>query len=241
MPSGGDCDSFIEEGNPSTHVQFQDFDIAVFDMDGTLYSTDVSVVPAVQETFSELGLPEPPVEQIEDLIGRPDVHYHKWLKEHAGEHADIIVDAVSKKEVSLVSQRGYLYPRTREMLEQLRAMGVRTALLTNAGRGYCMMVLETFDIRDLFDAVSWYESGDGGKAERLEDIIQGFGGGPAIMVGDRFYDFQAAREVGCTSIGVSHGFGNDELEAADIVVKGLWGIVELKLRAMVREREGPGD
>jgi phosphoglycolate phosphatase-like HAD superfamily hydrolase len=228
-------------GDPSAPVQMVDFDIAVFDMDGTLYSTDTSIVPAVIETFSDLGLPEPPVEEIEDLIGRPDTHYHMWLKQHAGEHIDIIVEAVSKKEVSLVNQRGYLYPKAREMLEELRAMGVRTALLTNAGRGYCMMVLETFDIRHLFDTVSWYETGDGGKAERLRGIIADLGGGPAIMVGDRFYDFEAARDVDCTSIGVSHGFGNDELEAADIVVKGLWGIVELKLRALVRARESPSD
>ncbi len=218
-----------------------DFDIAVFDMDGTLYSTDMSVVPAVQETFQELGLPEPPVEEIEDLIGRPDVHYHMWLREHAGEHADIIVKAVSEREVSLVGQRGYLYPRAKEMLAELRALGVRTALLTNAGRGYCMMVLGTFDMRDLFDVVSWFESGDGDKTGRLRRIIDDLGGGPAVMVGDRFYDFEAAREVGCTSIGVAHGFGNDELEAADIVVKGLWGIVELKLRATVRKAEGRGD
>ena len=222
-------------------MHFEDFDIAVFDMDGTLYSTDMSVVPAVLDTFRELGLPEPPVEEIEDLIGRPDVHYHMWLREHAGEHADIIVDAVSEREVRLVGQRGYLYPRAKEMLAELRALGVRTALLTNAGRGYCMMVLETFDMRHLFDAVSWFESGDGGKAERLRRIIDDLGGGPAVMVGDRFYDFEAAADVGCTSIGVAHGFGNDELDAADVVVKGLWGIVELKLRATVRKAEGCGD
>ena len=222
-------------------MEFPNFEIAVFDMDGTLYSTDMSVVPAVLETFAELGLPEPPVEEIEDLIGRPDAHYHMWLREHAGEHEGIIVKAVSQREVQLVGQRGYLYPKAREMLAELRMLGVRTALLTNAGRGYCGMVLETFDMRDLFDAVSWYESGDGGKTERLRDLVQRLGGGPAVMVGDRFYDFEAAAEVGCTSIGVSHGFGNEELEAADIVVKGLWSIVELKLRAVTRTMEGCGD
>lgn len=218
-----------------------DFEIAVFDMDGTLYSTNMSVVPAVQRTFKELGLPEPPVEEIEDLIGRPDIHYHMWLREHAGEHADIIVEAVSKREVSLVSRRGYLYPKTKEMLAELRAMGVSTALLTNAGRGYCMMVVETFGLGDLFDVVSWFQAGDGNKTERLRAIIADLGGGPAVMVGDRFYDFEAARDVGCTSIGVAHGFGNEELEAADVVVKNLWGIVELKLRATVRGAEGCGD
>ena len=229
------------EGVPPAIVTFQDFDIAVFDMDGTLYSTDMSIVPAVLDTFAELGLPEPPVGEIEDLIGRPDVHYHAWLREHAGERADVIVEAVSRREEEMVGQRGYLYPRAREMLEELRALGVRTALLTNAGRAYAMMVLEAFDLLDLFDDVSWFEAGDGDKTQRLREVIDGLGGGTAIMVGDRFYDFEAAAGVGCTSVGVSHGFGNDELEAADIVVKGLWALVELKLRATVQRREGVPD
>jgi phosphoglycolate phosphatase-like HAD superfamily hydrolase len=206
-------------------------------MDGTLYSTDDSVVPAVLTTFEEFDLPPPPVEEIEDLIGRPDTHYHEWLRSKGGggETGERLMKAVDAKERELVGQQGSLYPNAKKMLVELRRMGVRTALLTNAGRSYCYMVLRTFDMVDLFDAVSYHEGGSGDKAERLARIIEGFGGGPAIMVGDRFYDFEAASQVGCTSVGVSHGFGNEELEAADVVVHGLWGIVELKLRAMTRK------
>jgi phosphoglycolate phosphatase-like HAD superfamily hydrolase len=218
-------------------VDLLEFDIAVFDMDGTLYSTDNSVVPAVLTTFEEFDLPPPPVEEIEDLIGRPDTHYHEWLrtKGGGGEMGERLMMAVDAKERELVGQQGSLYPNAKKMLVELRRMGVRTALLTNAGRSYCFMVLRTFEMEDLFDAVSYHEGGSGDKAERLARLIEDFGGGPAIMVGDRFYDFEAASQVGCTSVGVSHGFGNEELEAADIVVHGLWGIVELKLRAMARK------
>jgi phosphoglycolate phosphatase len=216
-------------------VDIPDFDIAVFDMDGTLYSTDGSVVPAVMDTFREFGLPEPPLAEIEDLIGRPDTHYHAWVRERGGDRGDELVRAVDARERELVGQQGALYPRAREMLAELRGLGVSTALLTNAGRGYCMMVLRTFDMADLFDAVSWFDGhGDGTKTDRLAGLIEELGGGAAVMVGDRFYDFEAARDVGCTSIGVSHGFGNEELETADVVVRGLWGIVELKLRATAR-------
>ena len=211
-----------------------DFDIAVFDMDGTLYSTDGSVVPAVLETFREFGLPEPPREEIEDLIGRPDTHYHEWLRRHGGDRGEELVEATDRRERMLVGIQGRLYPRAKEMLAELRRLGVRTAPLTNAGRGYCYMVLRNFDMEDLFDAVSYFDGGDEGKTGRLRDLIETLGGGAAVMVGDRFYDFEAARDVGCPSIGVSHGFGNEELEGADVVVKGLWGIVELKLRAMAR-------
>ena len=220
-------------------VDIPDFEIAVFDMDGTLYSTDNSVVPAVLDTFREFGIPEPPVNEIEDLIGRPDTYYHDWVRRHGGDMGDQLVEAVDARERELVSQRGSLYPRAKETLRELRRLGVRTALLTNAGHDYCSMVLHTFDMEDLFDAVSWFEGhGDGDKAERLGRIIRDFGGGTAIMVGDRFYDFEAAKAVGCTSVGVSHGFGNEELDTADIVVHGLWGTVELKLRATARRLEG---
>lgn len=220
-------------------VDIPDFEIAVFDMDGTLYSTDNSVVPAVLDTFREFGIPEPPVDEIEDLIGRPDTHYHDWVRRHGGDMGDQLVEAVDARERELVSERGSLYPRAKESLRELRRLDVRTALLTNAGHDYCSMVLHTFDMEDLFDAVSWFEGlGDGDKTERLGRIIRDFGGGTAIMVGDRFYDFDAARAVGCTSVGVSHGFGNEELRKADIVVHGLWGTVELKLRATARRLEG---
>lgn len=211
-----------------------DFTIAVFDMDGTLYSTDNSVVPAVMETFRDFGLPEPPVAEIEDLIGRPDTHYHAWLRGKGGERGDDLVRAVDARERELVGLMGSLYPKAKETLAELRRLGCRTALLTNAGRSYCYMVLRTFDMEDLFDAVSYYDGGAESKTDRLRSVLDELGGGPAIMVGDRFYDFEAARDVGCTSIGVSHGFGNEELEGADIVVRGLWGIVELKLRSMTR-------
>jgi len=222
-------------------VDLPNFDIAVFDMDGTLYSTDDSVVPAVLETFEGFGLPRPPVEEIEDLIGRPDTHYHEWLRAKGGERGEEVVRAVDRRERELVGQQGSLYPRAREMLAELRRLGVRTALLTNAGRAYCMMVIRTFGMKGLFDVVSWHELGDGDKTQRLRAIIEDLGGGTAIMVGDRFYDFEAARAVGATSVGVAHGFGNEELEAADVVVDDLWSIVELKLGAMAmgtRERDG---
>jgi phosphoglycolate phosphatase len=221
-------------------VEIPDFDIAVFDMDGTLYSTDDSVVPAVLETFRDFGLPEPPVDEIEDLIGRPDTHYHEWLRSKGGERGDELVKAVDSRERELVGSIGSLYPKAKEMLVELRRLGCSTALLTNAGRSYAFMVLRTFDMVDLVDSISYFDGGPASKTDRLRSITVELGGGKAIMVGDRFYDFEAASDVGCTSIGVSHGFGNEELEAADIVVRGLWGIVELKLRAMARRLDVEG-
>ncbi len=209
-----------------------DFEIVVFDLDGTLYSTEASVVPAVQEAFEELGLTVPDEGEVRRLIGLPTEHYVQWLQERASGQEDRIVELAFTIEHRLVTTQGRLYPRAAETLEELRRLGCRTALLTNAGTEYVDLVLDTFGIRPLFDVVSSLEGPPVPKASCLRAIIDELGGGPAIMVGDRVFDFDAARAVGVPAVGVSHGFGDDELEMADVVVEGLWGVVELKRAAL---------
>jgi phosphoglycolate phosphatase len=205
-----------------------DFDIVVFDLDGTLYSTEASVVPAVQEAFEELGLTVPDEEEVRRLIGLPTEHYIQWLQEKAAGQEERVVELAFTIEHRLVTTKGRLYPQAEETLEELRRLGCRTALLTNAGAEYVDLVLDTFGIRHLFDIVSFLEGAPVPKALRLRAILEELGDGPAIMVGDRVFDFDAARAVGIPSVGVSHGFGEEELEMADVVVEGLWGVVELK-------------
>ena len=237
-PSGG---SFMPLGAHRPPMELVDFDIAVFDMDGTLYTTGDSVLPAIMETFAELRLPLPDVTQVRGLIGMPDVHYHAWLRERAPGHEDVIVEAVTTREAELVQERGALYPRAREMLQELRRLGCRTALLTNAGREYAHMVLTRFEMWDLFDDVSWHDGGGAGKEERLAMVVEKLGGGEAVMVGDRFYDIEAAKAVGCLAVGITHGYGEEEVSDADVIIDSLWQLVEMKLRAVARAREGNGD
>ena len=121
-----------------------------------------------------------------------------------------------------------------ETLETLRKEGCRTVLLTNAGQWYASIVLATFGIGPLFDEVSLFRRGEPSKAERLAGVIARAGGAPAIMVGDRRFDFEAAREAGCPSVGVSYGYGGDELAMADVVIDDLWELVKMRRAAKGR-------
>ena len=208
-----------------------DFDLAVFDLDGTLYMTELSVVPSIQETFARFGLPVPADAEVRALIGIPTQGYRAWLKERGGELGERIADETPKREYELVRTKGQLFPHARETLEALRKDGCRTVLLTNAGQRYVSTVLGAFGIEPLFDEVSLFRRGELSKAERLAGVIGRAGGVPAIMVGDRKFDFEAAREVGCPSVGVSHGYGGDELALADIVIDDLWELVGMRRAA----------
>ena len=208
-----------------------DFDLAVFDLDGTIYMTELSVVPSIQETFARFGLPVPGDAEVRALIGIPTQGYRAWLKERGGELGERIADETPRREYELVRTRGRLFPHAREALGALRAERCRTVLLTNAGQRYVSTVLGTFGIEPLFDEVSLFRRGELSKAERLAGVIARAGGAPAVMVGDRRFDFDAAREVGCASVGVSYGYGGDELALADVVIDDLLELVDMRRAA----------
>jgi phosphoglycolate phosphatase-like HAD superfamily hydrolase len=48
-----------------------------------------------------------------------------------------------------------------------------------------------------------------------------------VFIGDRYIDFEAAKNTGNISIGVSHGFGREELKKADYVVDNPCDIVQI--------------
>jgi phosphoglycolate phosphatase len=138
---------------------------------------------------------------------------------------------VPERELGLVRAQGLLYPHARETLVELRRDGCRTALLTNAGSPYIEVIMSTFDLAPLFDELSTFQSGEASKTVRLRGILGRLGGPPAVMVGDRRFDFEAAREVGIPSVGVSHGYGHEELGLADVVIDDLWQLVEMRRAA----------
>ena len=220
-----------------------DFDLAVFDLDGTLYMTELSVVPSIQETFARHGLPVPGDAEVRALIGIPTQGYRAWLKERGGGLGERIADETPRREYELVRTKGRLFPHARETLEALRKEGCRTALLTNAGQRYASIVLGTFGLEPLFDEVSLFRRGEPSKSERLAGVIARAGGAPVIMVGDRRFDFVAAREAGCPSVGVSYGYGGDELAMADVVIDDLWELVGMRRAAkgcVASGGKGPG-
>ncbi len=209
-----------------------DFDVAVFDLDGTLYMTELSVTPAIKSTFAELGIPVPSDREIDELIGKPTPFYTEFLRTRGGELAREVERRVPARELGLVRTQGRLFPHARETLEELRASGCRTALLTNAGPDYLGVIMGTFRLEPHFDEISAFKRGEVSKTERLRTVVKDLGGGPAVMVGDRRFDFDAAREVGVPSVGVRHGYGHEELALADVVIDDLWELVELRRAAL---------
>ena len=107
-------------------------------------------------------------------------------------------------------RRAAVYPGVREGLEQLRAMRLRLACITNKAARYTLPLLEHMGLSPYFDLVV---SGDTLARKKpdpmqLAHICTAFALAPAavLMIGDSANDALAARAAGCPVLCVSYGY-----------------------------------
>ncbi len=210
--------------------------LVIFDIDGTLFQTELVTVPAVQRTFVAFGLPEPDAATICSFFGRPNEEYEAWLGELAGpEQAAAIVEATNELELELIGSEGKLYSGVREMLDTLRTQGYALAICSNGPDSYVERFIDAHMARAHFDLIRTRGTTYSGKHDMLADILRVHSARPAIMVGDRGDDVSAAHACGIPAIVTEYGFGQDEeLRRADARVSSASEIPALVARMLAR-------
>jgi len=191
--------------------------LVIFDLDGTLFRTETVTVPAVEQTFRHLGLPVPSREEICSFFGRPVSAFHAWLRSLAPRHdQDAAVAAVDHLELELIPQTGELYPHVQQVLTTLRASVEQMALCTNGSWEYVWRVVAAHDLKRFFDAIRCRQSDRDTKPLMIRELLSQLKGRPAVVVGDRHDDIEAAHENGIRAIAATYGYGSpEELEQAD--------------------------
>ena len=130
-----------------------------------------------------------------------------------------------------------IYDGVPKMLENLTRAGRSLILATSKPVDFAERVLEYFDIKDYFDFVAG-SSMDERRANKEEIIAyaleecQLIDMSELVMVGDRKYDIEAAKEFGIYTIGVLYGYGSKaELKkaGADCLVKTVDDLEEVLL------------
>ena len=188
----------------------------MIDLDGTLLDTLPDIAAAAQRMLAQLGLPPRTPEEIRDFIGKgiPSL-VQRCLPAGAGE---VRAAALQSEALALFQEfyfeesgrRATVYPGVREGLEQLRAMRLRLACITNKAARYTVPLLEHMGLSPYFDLVV---SGDTLARKKpdpmqLAHICTAFALAPAavLMIGDSANDALAARAAGCPVLCVSYGY-----------------------------------
>ncbi len=204
------------------------FDIVGFDLDGTFVDTSGDLTAAVNHALTSAGRPSLTREQVVPMIGGGARHMLTLGMAATGGCDDVELDRLYRllldhyeANIAVLSRP---FPGAMAALDELDAMGVKVAIVTNKFERLAVKLLNEIGIADRFGCIIGGDTlGKGmSKPHRapIDAMIERCGGGRAAFVGDSIYDTGAARNAGIPSVAVSFGFLMQpitELEA-DIVI-----------------------
>lgn len=210
----------------------------LFDLDGTLVDPAGAITSGIRHALVSHGLPDPGEARVAALVG-PPLQIGLRTLDGVGEHnIDAVIASYRQRYAESGMAESRVYPGIRELLHRLREARIHVAVTTAKPEPIARQLLDVQELSPLLDAVHG-NLGEGGnhgssKAHIVAAALREADLDPAgsVVVGDRYYDLDAARENAVRSIGVRWGFAQGaELEAADHVVESVEQLAALLLPA----------
>jgi phosphoglycolate phosphatase len=184
------------------------FDLIVFDWDGTLFDSTALITHCIQAAAVDLGLARPSDDDASYVIGM-------GLAD-ALAHAVPDLPPERHKELGLRFRHHYLadqhlltlFKGTLDMLAALKSRGHLLAVATGKNRQGLDEVLATVELHGMFDATRTADE-TAGKPDptMLLELMAQLDVPPerTLMIGDTTHDLQLAANAGAASVGVSYG------------------------------------
>ncbi len=206
------------------------YDHLLFDLDGTIVDSEEGITRSVEYALAKYGIEAADRKELRGFIGPPLVEsfmrFYGFSEEKAGEATDFY----RERYAVLGVHENRLYPGIRELLTELRGMGIKIALATSKPEIFARMVIADMELTELFDFIAGTQLDDAAGRKnnyrtKKEDVIayalSELGAkdpSRVLMVGDRKHDVIGAKINGIDSAYVLWGFGSEaeaEEEGAD--------------------------
>ena len=186
----------------------QQFNLIVFDWDGTLMDSTSAIVKSLQDSAADLGLPTPDKKKAAHVIGLglrealetvlPDVspEYYPKLIERYRTH-------FLKNSVSLS-----LFDGVREMLDDLKNQDYFLAVATGKSRAGLNRAIDKVGLQGYFDASRTAdETHSKPHPAMLLELTEQLGEPMkrTVMIGDTTHDLLMANNAGASGIAVQYG------------------------------------
>ena len=171
------------------------YNVIIFDLDGTLSNSKEGITKSVQYALSKFGIEEPDLDKLEHFIGPPLVDELMKSYDFTREQALEGVEFYRERYKPIGIYETEIYPGTEEMLEMLKIYSYFDKVMGAELKGPRQSKVDVLEA--LFD-------------EMPDSITKK----QCIMIGDTCFDIDGANTVGIDSIGVDYGFGDkDEMLA----------------------------
>ncbi|HEV3105740.1 MAG TPA: HAD-IIIA family hydrolase [Trinickia sp.] len=186
----------------------QQFDLIVFDWDGTLMDSTAHIARSIQAACRDLGLPIPPDEAARYVIGLGlrdalqitaptlDPSDYPRLAERYRFHY-LLKDAQTE-----------LFDGVRDLLRELREEGYLLAVATGKSRVGLNRALDESRLTCVFDGTRCAdETFSKPHPAMLQELTRELGQdlGRTVMIGDTTHDLQMASNAGAAGIAVTYG------------------------------------
>lgn len=187
------------------------YEVAIFDVDGTLLDTTEGVLAAVKYTINTHGLEPLPEEKLLKFIGPP---IQNSFRENYG-FSDAKLQELAETFRNRYKDQDLLkavpYEGIYEVFERLQEAGVRLAVATYKRQDYAVELLRHFHFDRYTDIL--YGADNFNKLKKKDIILKCMKDSgisdcsSAVMVGDSDNDAVGADALNMNFIGVTYGFG----------------------------------
>ena len=219
----------------------------VFDFDGTLCDTGVGVKKSAKYALDAFGIKAPEWEELDFFIGPPLLVTFQERFNQSVTDAEKLVKKYRERYTNIGLYESEFYNGIPQLIKDLKSQGFKLGIASSKLINYVEELLIKAGLKDYFDCISAvsFNADCESKQSILSRCVNELGIEPAdaIMVGDRFYDMDGAREAGVPSVGVLWGFGNKfELieSGADYVIDKIEDIESIALGMYERTENAQG-
>lgn len=190
------------------------YQLAVFDLDGTLLNTLDDLTSSVNYALEAFALPKRTATEVCSFVGNGIRKLIERAVENRLENVDGVLDVFKKHYGAHCEEQTKPYDGILELLATLKEQGVKVAVLSNKADFATKKLAKSYFNGFLDDAVGENEAGGVRKKpapDALYKLMEKFGVKQAetVYIGDSDVDIQTAQNAGVDCISVTWGFRDE--------------------------------
>ncbi|MBQ7970871.1 MAG: HAD-IA family hydrolase [Clostridia bacterium] len=195
----------------------------LFDLDGTLTDPAMGIKNSIRYALNKQNRPVLNDETLNAFIGPPLIDTFMKFCDVTREEAESLVADYREYFRSKGMFENKVYPMIPEMLTALKKDGCSLFVATSKPEPFAKTILEHFDLAKYFDFIggSTLQETRTTKTEVIEYVLKEnhLNVKDCLMVGDRCYDIEGAKNCNIKVAAVLFGYGDkEELKDADFII-----------------------
>lgn len=188
----------------------------MFDVDGTIFDTVEGVSASILYALEKMGEKPLPAETLRKFIGPPLIDGFMQFAGFSEEKANTAIAYYREFYTPKGVYMAKLYDGIESLFSDLYNAGKNLFVISSKPTVFVQKLFAKYSIDKYFKDIAEvrFDNCEISKADLIESVIKKYGLdiSDTVMIGDRKFDIDGAKEIGVRSIGVTYGFGSrDEL------------------------------